>query len=146
MGLSLSVILCVLYLLHTYSVHFLFSGSGSVLITSCCIVPAGKNPSERQHVVVCYVAEWAHWRQGLGHFTVDNIDPALCTHLVYAFANLNINRNAIESMSPEYDLDEYNGTGWCIWSTVWIVSSVNLSQVQEVQCRTADCDTVLGLH
>ena len=96
------------------SLHFLFSGIGSVLITSFCIVPAGKNPSERQQVVVCYVAEWAHWRHGLGQFTVDNIEPALCTHLVYAFANLDVNRNAIESMSPEYDLEENYGTGWCI--------------------------------
>jgi len=66
-------------------------------------------------------------------FTVDNIDPMLCTHLVYAFAFLNKNRNAIESASPEYDLEENDGEGWCIWSTVRIVSCVNLSQVQEAQ-------------
>jgi chitinase len=44
-------------------------------------------------------------------FTVDNIDPMLCTHLVYAFAFLNKNRNAIESASPEYDLEENDGEG-----------------------------------
>ena len=77
---------------------------------------------------------------------MDNIDPTLCTHLVYAFAVLNMTRNAIESAEPEYDLEENSGTGWCIWSTVWIVSCVNLSQVQEVQSRTADCDTVRGFH
>jgi len=132
-GLSISVILCVVYLLHTYSLHFLLSGSGSVLITSCCIVPAGKNSLDRQQVVVCYVATWAHWREGLGSFTVDNIDPTLCTHLVYAFAVLNMTTNAIESASPEYDLEENNGTGWCIPITVLIVSCVNPSQVQEVR-------------
>jgi len=63
---------------------------------------------------------------------VDNIDPTLCTHLVYAFAVLNTNSNTIESASPEYDLEENNGTGWCIWSTVQIVCCENLSQVQEV--------------
>jgi chitinase len=91
--------------------------------------PAGKNSTDRQHVVACYVAEWARWRSGHGRFTVDNIDPTLCTHLVYAFANLNIPSNAIESKSPDYDLEENNGTGWCIGSTVWIVVCVILSQV-----------------
>ena len=82
---------------------------------------------------MCYVAEWARLRQGLGSFTVDNIDPMLCTHLVFAFAVVNMAKNAIESASPEYDLEENNGKGWCIRGTIWIVSCVNLSQVQEVQ-------------
>jgi GH18 family chitinase len=96
------------------------------------LCPAGKNPLDRQHVVVCYVVSWARLRQGLGKFTVDNIDPALCTHLVYAFAVINMNRNTIESAYPQYDL-KYKGTGQCIWSTVQIVSCVNLSQLEEVQ-------------
>jgi GH18 family chitinase len=108
------------------------------------LCPAGQNPLDRQHVVVCYVAEWAHRRQGLGKFTVDDIDPTLCTHLVFAFAVLNMTSNAIESAEPAYDLEENNGTGWWIRSAVQIVSCVNLSQVQEVQWRTADCDTMLG--
>jgi chitinase len=40
---------------------------------------------------------------------VDNIDPTLCTHLVYAFAVLNTIRNTIESASP--DMEDYNGAG-----------------------------------
>ena len=92
---------------------------------------------------MCYTGEWARRNNGPRKFTVDKINPMLCTHLVYAFAVLNTNRNAIESASP--DLEDYNGAGWCIWSTVQIVSCVHLSQVQEVHCRT-DCDTVLGLH
>lgn len=68
-------------------------------------------PLEKQRVVVCYVAEWANRRRGLGKFTVDDIVPTLCTHLVYAFAALNIARNSIESMSPNYDLEDNNGTG-----------------------------------
>jgi hypothetical protein len=70
----------------------------------------------------------------------------LCTHLVYAFAILNIPRNAIESSSPADDLDKNNRTGWCRGSTLSIAICVNLSQVQQVQRRTADFDTVLGLH
>jgi len=106
---------------------------------------AGKNPLDRQRVVVCFVVDWAHKRPGLGKFTVDNIDPMLCTHLVYEFAFLNTNSNTIESASPAYDLEENNGTGWCIWSTVRIVSCENLSQVQEVH-RRIHCDMMLGLR
>jgi len=76
---------------------------------------------------------------------MNNIDPMLCTHLVYAFAFLNTNRNTIESDLPSYDLEENNGPGWCIWSTFLIVSCENLSQVQEIY-RSVHCCTVLGLH
>ena len=37
---------------------------------------------------VCYYPNWAYWRQGDGNFKVDNIDPHLCTHVVYSFAVL----------------------------------------------------------
>ncbi|EDS25631.1 chitotriosidase-1 [Culex quinquefasciatus] len=43
---------------------------------------AGKN-------VVCYYGTWANYRTGAGKFTVENIDPALCTHLIYSFFGLN---------------------------------------------------------
>jgi GH18 family chitinase len=64
------------------------------------------------------VAEWAYLRQGLGKFTVDDIIPTLCTHVVYAFAVLNVGRNSIECMKPEYDLEDNNGTGWCLCNRV----------------------------
>jgi hypothetical protein len=83
---------------------------------SCCFCFTGNKPLEKQRIVVCYVAEWAHLRLGLGKFTLDDIVPTLCTHLIYAFAALNIARNSIESMSPDYDLEDNNGTGWCLWS------------------------------
>ncbi|XP_053686881.1 acidic mammalian chitinase-like [Sabethes cyaneus] len=40
--------------------------------------------------VVCYFGSWANYRAGLGKFTVNDIDPTLCTHLNYAFFGLNI--------------------------------------------------------
>ncbi|KAL1772097.1 acidic mammalian chitinase [Sigmodon hispidus] len=41
--------------------------------------------------LVCYFSNWAQYRSGLGRFVPDNIDPCLCTHLIYAFAGMRNN-------------------------------------------------------
>ncbi|XP_069702870.1 probable chitinase 2 [Periplaneta americana] len=71
----------------------------------------GNTPHKRDYVVVCYVAQWARYRTGRGNFTVDEIQPELCTHLIYAFAELNVNTATIYSADPAYDLRENNGSG-----------------------------------
>ncbi|XP_046656308.1 probable chitinase 10 [Daphnia pulicaria] len=38
--------------------------------------------------MVCYFPNWSRYRTGAGQYTVDNINPNLCTHIVYAFAVL----------------------------------------------------------
>jgi hypothetical protein len=120
--------LCVSIFIHYTSRYLDVAVCWSHHVVLC---PAGKNPLDRQHVVVCYVAWWAHRKQGLGKFTVDNVDPTLCTHLVFAFAFLNMTSNASESTEPAYGLRENNGTGWCMRSAVRIVSRVNLSQYRK---------------
>ena len=35
---------------------------------------------------VCYVTNWSQYRPKPAKFSIENIDPHLCTHLVYAFA------------------------------------------------------------
>lgn len=36
-----------------------------------------------QKAIMCYFGSWANERPGDGRFDVDNIDPFLCTHLMY---------------------------------------------------------------
>lgn len=38
--------------------------------------------------VVCYFGSWARYRKAYGSFTVDEINPNLCTHLIYAFVGI----------------------------------------------------------
>ncbi|XP_034978000.1 chitinase-3-like protein 1 [Zootoca vivipara] len=42
--------------------------------------------------LVCYFTSWSQYRETSGRFVADQIDPNLCTHVIYAFANISGNR------------------------------------------------------
>jgi chitinase len=62
-------------------------------------------------IVVCYVNSWAAKRSGNGKFLVENIDPMLCTHIIYAFAELDEDTHSIYSRYSDIDLEEDGGKG-----------------------------------
>ncbi|XP_066526387.1 acidic mammalian chitinase-like [Hoplias malabaricus] len=39
--------------------------------------------------LICYFTNWSQYRPGTGKYVPDNIDPLLCTHLIYAFSVIN---------------------------------------------------------
>ncbi|XP_058860210.1 acidic mammalian chitinase-like [Acipenser ruthenus] len=39
--------------------------------------------------LVCYFTNWSQYRPGVGKYMPNNVDPYLCTHLIYAFSVLN---------------------------------------------------------
>uniref|UniRef100_A0A3P9Q588 chitinase n=1 Tax=Poecilia reticulata TaxID=8081 RepID=A0A3P9Q588_POERE len=46
-------------------------------------------PSASSNKLVCHMTNWAQYRPSGGKFTPDNIDPFLCTHVIYALATIN---------------------------------------------------------
>lgn len=60
--------------------------------------------------MVCYYGSWAAHRPGPGRFEVEDIDPFICTHVIYAFATLGSD-STIQSADPSNDLEENGGKG-----------------------------------
>lgn len=40
------------------------------------------------YALVCYYTNWAQYRNGEGKYFPSNIDPDLCTHIIYSFAKI----------------------------------------------------------
>ncbi|GLV36208.1 Chitinase 2 [Carabus blaptoides fortunei] len=62
-------------------------------------------------LVVCYIGTWAVYRPGQGSFSIEHLDPSMCTHVVYSFVGLNITHDGIRSLDPFQDLTEDYGKG-----------------------------------
>lgn len=41
--------------------------------------------------LVCYYTSWSQYREGDGSCFPDAVDPLLCTHIIYSFANISDN-------------------------------------------------------
>ncbi len=67
--------------------------------------------AQEKKKVVCYYGSWAVYRYGPGKFDVENIDPFLCTHLIFTFAGLDERTNRIVSLDPYNDLYDNWGRG-----------------------------------
>ena len=55
--------------------------------------------------VVCYFANWAVYRKGTAKFGANNINPYLCTHLIYAFGGLS-KEDTIQPFDKYQDLEK----------------------------------------
>ncbi|KAK8378535.1 hypothetical protein O3P69_011199 [Scylla paramamosain] len=63
-------------------------------------------------VMVCYYGSWAVYRQGDGKFDIEDIDPNICTHLIFGFAGLGYD-NKIRVLDPWNELcDNYGKCGY----------------------------------
>ncbi len=62
------------------------------------------------HEMVCYYGTWAVYRPGAGKFDVENIDPSLCTQIVYGFVGLGTD-NKVRLHDPWNDVYDNWGKG-----------------------------------
>lgn len=58
-----------------------------------------------EYKVVCYFTNWAWYRQGVGKYLPSDIDPDLCTHIVYGFAVLDGDQLVIKPHDTWADFD-----------------------------------------
>ena len=58
---------------------------------------------------MCYYTSWAKDRPRQGSFKPGNIDPCLCTHLIYAFAGMKNNEITYLSEQDLRDYEALNG-------------------------------------
>ncbi|KAG9352782.1 hypothetical protein JZ751_017358, partial [Albula glossodonta] len=42
--------------------------------------------------LACYMTNWSQYRPGVGKFTPENVDPFLCTHVIYSLATIKKNQ------------------------------------------------------
>nr|XP_018905689.1 PREDICTED: probable chitinase 3 [Bemisia tabaci]XP_018905690.1 PREDICTED: probable chitinase 3 [Bemisia tabaci] len=57
--------------------------------------------------VFCYMTNWARKRTGAGKFTPEDIDPKLCTHVIYAFGTL---KDHLLTEGEEKEAEQYEAT------------------------------------
>lgn len=63
-----------------------------------------------QKQLICYYGSWAVYRPGNGKFNVEDIDPTLCTQIIYTFAGLGSDYK-IQALDAYNDLYENWGKG-----------------------------------
>uniref|UniRef100_A0A8C3XQN3 GH18 domain-containing protein n=1 Tax=Chelydra serpentina TaxID=8475 RepID=A0A8C3XQN3_CHESE len=59
--------------------------------------------------LVCYFTNWSQYRPAQGRFLAEDIDPNLCTHLIYAFAGMDVNRITTVEWNDEQHYKTLNG-------------------------------------
>ena len=82
--------------------------------------------------VVCYYTNWAQYRSGLGQFFPEDIQPGLCTEIVYAFAAVNAQSLTISTI-------EWNDLGRFRNCTISILLIYIYLTSNEIECPTWQC-------
>ena len=47
------------------------------------------NPEQKAYKIVCYYTNWSQYRTEPAQYFPDNVDPSLCTHIIFSFAKIN---------------------------------------------------------
>lgn len=93
-------------------------------IDFCSFVLFHKDRNNKPYRIVCYWGTWAFYRPGTGKFEAENVNPNLCTHLMYGFAKLQNNKIAL--YDPDLDDGDEDWNSGLNWGHGMIRRMVNL--------------------
>lgn len=62
-------------------------------------------PGVAERRIVCYYTNWSVYRPGTAKFSPQNINPYLCTHLIYAFGGFTKD-NALRPFDKYQDIEK----------------------------------------
>uniref|UniRef100_A0A182IVC1 chitinase n=1 Tax=Anopheles atroparvus TaxID=41427 RepID=A0A182IVC1_ANOAO len=79
-----------------------------IILLSLLLVAVHKTSAKKS--IVCYYASWSTYRPGRGQFDVENINPHLCTHLLYSFFGID-DAGSVIVLDPWLDLEVNFGRG-----------------------------------
>ncbi|EDW91309.1 chitinase-3-like protein 1 [Drosophila yakuba] len=86
------------------------SGLVKLLLGAILMAAASSAQGNSSKNVVCYQGTWSVYRPGQGKFGVEDIDPFLCTHLIYAFLGIE-ETGQLRVIDAYLDLEENSGRG-----------------------------------
>uniref|UniRef100_A0A8C5LWJ1 Acidic mammalian chitinase n=2 Tax=Leptobrachium leishanense TaxID=445787 RepID=A0A8C5LWJ1_9ANUR len=70
--------------------------------------PCTHNEGGTPYKLVCYFTSWSQYRPAPASYTPGDIDPQLCTHLIYAFATMNNNKIAPYEWNDDVLYKQFN--------------------------------------
>ncbi|KAB0801555.1 hypothetical protein PPYR_05909 [Photinus pyralis] len=76
----------------------------SKILVFCFLVASLQIAAISAKKVVCYYGSWSVYRPGDGSCKVEDIDPFLCTHAIYAFVGID-QTGSIKILDPSNDVD-----------------------------------------
>jgi GH18 family chitinase len=83
----------------------------------------------QKFVIGCYFTNWSQYRRSYGHFIPSHIDPTLCTHVYYAFANIDIKNR---SPSP-FEMNDIKSS---LSSSIGMYEQLNRLKIKNRQMKT----------
>lgn len=75
-----------------------------LVATSLVASKKSRDRNNKPYRMVCYFGSWAFWRPGDGKTTPDDIDPNVCTHIIYGFASLDMSSYVMKEFDPDVDV------------------------------------------
>ncbi|CAH0390045.1 unnamed protein product [Bemisia tabaci] len=73
--------------------------------TTCSTNVSADYATDDQRKVICYFTNWAWYRKGTGKYLPQDIDPELCSHIIYGFASLDPNTLTIRAQNKWADIN-----------------------------------------